>query len=125
MPMREHNHDDDGKTAPPGTDLALELDAMSRCLATLAPDARRESCQRSAAPVRESVAAGRAGSMPSHADGPADGQGLIVELIPRKRFTDLILARMTRQACEELVEEQRHAERLRQHGLLPRHRVLL
>ena len=125
MPLGENDRDAHGKTGTPGANLAGALDARSRRLETLFSDARHESCRNPAAQVSESVAADGAGSMPSRTDGRPDGQGLIVELIPRKRFTDLILARMTRQACEELVEEQRYAERLRQHGLLPRHRVLL
>ena len=125
MPLAEHDHDAHGKTATPGAHLARDLEAMSRRLETLFPDARRESGPHPAAQVSESVTADHAGSLPSRAEGRPDGQGLIVELIPRKRFTDLMLAQVTRQACEELVEEQRHAARLRQHGLLPRHRVLL
>jgi SpoVK/Ycf46/Vps4 family AAA+-type ATPase len=123
--MGERDQDADGKTATPGVNLARELNAMSGRLETLFAHARHESGHNLAAQGSESVAVDGAGSLPSRADGRPDGQGLTVQLIPRKRFMDLILARMTRQACEELVQEQRHAARLRQHGLLPRHRVLL
>jgi SpoVK/Ycf46/Vps4 family AAA+-type ATPase len=49
----------------------------------------------------------------------------LVELTPRRRIEDLVLAELTRQACEELIEEQRRAAVLRAHSLEPRHRVLL
>jgi len=104
-------------------DVAEELDSLSRRLEPLFPDARRDSPHHPGMRVSESVAAHGAAS--THRSRQPDSQGLYVTLTPRKRFTDLILARMTRKACEELVEEQRQAERLRQHGLWPRHRVLL
>ena len=49
----------------------------------------------------------------------------LVELTPRRRMEDLMLPDLTRQACDELVEEQRRASVLRAHSLEPRHRVLL
>jgi SpoVK/Ycf46/Vps4 family AAA+-type ATPase len=49
----------------------------------------------------------------------------LVELTPRRRIEDLVLADLTRQACVELIEEQRRAAILRAHSLEPRHRVLL
>ena len=125
MPVEENDHDVHGTTTRPGANLARALDAMSRRLEILVPDARHEACPHPDAQVSESIVAHHTGSIHARADGRPDGQGLLVELLPRKRFTDLILARMTRQACAELVEEQRQAERLQQHGLLPRHRVLL
>jgi SpoVK/Ycf46/Vps4 family AAA+-type ATPase len=49
----------------------------------------------------------------------------LVELTPHRRIEDLVLADLTRQACAELIEEQRRAAVLRAHSLEPRHRVLL
>jgi SpoVK/Ycf46/Vps4 family AAA+-type ATPase len=49
----------------------------------------------------------------------------LVELTPSRRIEDLVLADLTRQACDELIEEQRRAAVLRAHSLEPRHRVLL
>ena len=49
----------------------------------------------------------------------------LVELTPRRRIEDLVLADLTRQACDELIEEQRRSSVLRAHSLEPRHSVLL
>lgn len=49
----------------------------------------------------------------------------LLELTPRKRLDELILADVTRQACRELIEEQHRASVLRAHSLEPRHRILL
>jgi len=49
----------------------------------------------------------------------------LVELTPQRRIEDLMLPDLTRQACDELIEEQRRASVLRAHSLEPRHRVLL
>lgn len=49
----------------------------------------------------------------------------LVELTPRRRIEDLVLADLTRQACDELIEEQRRAALLRANSLEPRHRILL
>jgi len=86
---------------------------------TLNADARNR--QRAAAHASPSVAPHYTASIPQR----HDNRGLYVELTPHKRFCDLMLAQVTRKACEELVEEQRQAERLRRYGLLPRHRILL
>jgi SpoVK/Ycf46/Vps4 family AAA+-type ATPase len=52
--------------------------------------------------------------------------GLGVEMItPQRSLASLVLAAATREACEELVEEQERVELLRAHALEPRHRVLL
>ena len=50
---------------------------------------------------------------------------LFVESAPQRRLADLLLPPTTRDACEELIEEQRRADVLRSHGLEPRHRILL
>ena len=49
----------------------------------------------------------------------------LLEITPRRRLDDLILPDLTRQACDELIEEQHRASVLRAHSLEPRHRVLL
>jgi SpoVK/Ycf46/Vps4 family AAA+-type ATPase len=54
--------------------------------------------------------------------GPED---LVHEIVPERRFSDLILPRSVAVASQELVEEQHRADLLRSYGVEPRHRVLL
>jgi hypothetical protein len=70
----------------------------------------------------------------SHSAMPAPGEpaargpstrDLFVDRVPQRRLSDLLLPAVTRDACEELIEEQRRADVLRAHGLEPRHRILL
>ena len=56
--------------------------------------------------------------------GPST-RDLFVDRVPQRRLADLLLPTATRDACEELIEEQRRADVLRSHGLEPRHRILL
>lgn len=58
------------------------------------------------------------------ARGPST-RDLFVDRVPQRRLSDLLLPSVTREACEELIEEQRRADVLRAHGLEPRHRILL
>lgn len=58
------------------------------------------------------------------ARGPTT-RDLFVDRTPHRRLADLLLPDVTREACEELIEEQRRADVLRAHSLEPRHRVLL
>jgi AAA+ superfamily predicted ATPase len=88
-------------------------------------NARACACHRATVPISTSVAQHHTVSTQQRHESRSDSQGLYVELTPRKQFRDLMLAHVTRKACEELVEEQRQAQRLRQYGLLPRHRILL
>jgi hypothetical protein len=60
----------------------------------------------------------------SAARGPST-RDLLVERAPHRNLADLLLPPVTREACEELIEEQRRADVLRAHGLEPRHRILL
>ncbi len=60
----------------------------------------------------------------SAARGPST-RDLFVDRIPKRRLDDLLLPTVTRNACDELIEEQRRADVLRSHGLEPRHRILL
>jgi ATP-dependent Zn protease len=60
----------------------------------------------------------------SVARGPST-RDLFVDRIPQRRLSELLLPSVTREACEELIEEQRRADVLRSHGLEPRHRILL
>lgn len=62
--------------------------------------------------------------MEQSARGPST-RDLFVDRVPQRRLSDLLLPPVTREACEELIEEQRRADVLRAHGLEPRHRVLL
>lgn len=47
------------------------------------------------------------------------------EVRPRRSLASLVLPKVVRGACTELVEEHHRADLLRSHGLEPRHRVLL
>jgi len=50
---------------------------------------------------------------------------LVAELVPNRRFDDLILPPEAQQVVRELVEEQHRADLLRSYNLEPRNRVLL
>jgi SpoVK/Ycf46/Vps4 family AAA+-type ATPase len=56
---------------------------------------------------------------------PDDVNNFLLELVPRKTFSDLLLPENVISACQELVEEHHRADLLRSHNLEPRHRVLL
>jgi SpoVK/Ycf46/Vps4 family AAA+-type ATPase len=58
------------------------------------------------------------------ARGPSTRE-LLIERTPQRTLSDLLLPPVTREACEELIQEQRRADVLRSHGLEPRHRILL
>ena len=59
-------------------------------------------------------------SPPSEATarGPST-RDLFVERFPQRSLADLLLPPVTREACDELIEEQRRADVLRSHGLEP------
>lgn len=50
---------------------------------------------------------------------------LVFELLPEKRFSDLVLEQDVLEICRELVEEHHRADLLGSYGLEPRHRILL
>lgn len=54
-----------------------------------------------------------------------DNHGLLHETEPTGRLTDLVLPSAVRQATLDLVEEHHRRDRLRSHGVEPRHRILL
>jgi len=49
---------------------------------------------------------------------------LVYEIIPEKRFSDLVLEPDVLEICRELVEEHHRADLLGSYGLEPRHRIL-
>ena len=49
---------------------------------------------------------------------------LVYEIIPEKRFSDLVLEQDVLAICRELVEEHHRADLLGSYGLEPRHRIL-
>ena len=49
---------------------------------------------------------------------------LVYEIIPEKRFIDLVLEQDVLEICRELVEEHHRADLLGSYGLDPRHRIL-
>ncbi|HLC14815.1 MAG TPA: ATP-binding protein [Thermodesulfovibrionia bacterium] len=52
-------------------------------------------------------------------------KGLIFEIVPQKKFDDLIIEAQSLNICKDLVEEQHRADLLRSYGLEPRNRILL
>ncbi|MEM8801245.1 MAG: ATP-binding protein [Pseudomonadota bacterium] len=55
----------------------------------------------------------------------ARARDFIAEVMPRRRFEELILPEVTMTAVQQLVEEQQRASLLRSHSLEPRHSALL
>lgn len=49
---------------------------------------------------------------------------LVFEVIPEKRFDDIVLGRDTLEICREVVEEHHRADILNSYGISPRHRLL-
>lgn len=49
---------------------------------------------------------------------------LVFEVVPEKRFTDLVLEKDVLEICREVVEEHHRADLLGSYGLEPRHRIL-
>ncbi len=64
---------------------------------------------------------------PSSGNGRAGAawRNYAFELVPHRRLEELSLQPTTRQACRDLIDEQRRASVLRAHSVEPRHRVLL
>ncbi|MFA7347722.1 MAG: ATP-binding protein [Desulfurivibrionaceae bacterium] len=50
---------------------------------------------------------------------------LVYEIIPEKRFSDLVLEHDVLEICREVVEEHHRADLLGSYGIAPRHRLLL
>lgn len=59
--------------------------------------------------------------------GPAQpsGKDYLLEAIPQKLLSELVIPSITRRTIEGLIEEQQRADLLRSHGVQPRHRILL
>lgn len=51
--------------------------------------------------------------------------GLLFEVVPEKKFEDLVLDNQILKICRELIEEQKKADLLHSCGLEPRNRILL
>ncbi len=56
---------------------------------------------------------------------PVTKDGLLLEVVPRRRLADLSLTPETAALVSEVIEEQHRRDLLRTHGLEPRHRLLL
>lgn len=56
---------------------------------------------------------------------PITQDGLVAEIVPRRRLADVALSEENRQAVTEVVEEHQRSDLLRSHNLEPRHRLLL
>jgi SpoVK/Ycf46/Vps4 family AAA+-type ATPase len=50
--------------------------------------------------------------------------GLLSVSYPKQRLADLVLPKVLRQRLERIIKEQRHAARIRAHGLTPRRKIL-
>jgi hypothetical protein len=64
-------------------------------------------------------------ALPVATNGQPNGKDFLLELIPKRLLSSLILADITRCADEELIEEHHRSDLLRSHGMQPRHRILL
>ena len=56
---------------------------------------------------------------------PIAQDGLLLEVVPRRRLADLSLTPETATSMSEIIEEHRRRDVLRAHGLEPRHRLML
>lgn len=56
---------------------------------------------------------------------PVTQDGLLLEVVPRRRLADLALSEDTASLAAEVVEEHHRRDLLRTHGLEPRHRLML
>ncbi len=56
---------------------------------------------------------------------PVAQDGLLLEVVPRRRLADLSLTPETARSVSEVMEEHRRRDVLRAHGLEPRHRLML
>ena len=56
---------------------------------------------------------------------PVAQDGLLLEVVPRRRLADLSLTSETATSVSEVIEEHRRRDVLRAHGLEPRHRLML
>lgn len=54
-----------------------------------------------------------------------DGSGGIKRVEANINFDDLYLTKDVREACEDIINEQRRADLLRAHGMEPRHKILM
>lgn len=54
-----------------------------------------------------------------------NSNGLFFEYTPEITLSNLFLPELTKNSCEELIEEQHRADLLRSYGLEPRHKILL
>jgi hypothetical protein len=61
----------------------------------------------------------------AHPENLARGRDFLAEIQPQRRLDDIVLPKIARLACDQLVEEQQRSDVLRAHGLEPRHRMLL
>ena len=56
---------------------------------------------------------------------PRGSGALLHELLPRKKFSNLILSDIVLETCQSLIEEQHQMKLLQAHNLEPRNRILL
>jgi Cdc6-like AAA superfamily ATPase len=61
----------------------------------------------------------------SQLDQGTRGRDLLIELVPRRKLSDLVLNGHCLRIVEQLIEEQARADLLRSHSLEPRHSLLL
>ncbi len=54
-----------------------------------------------------------------------NGMNLFQKVIPERRLDQLFLSEVTKQSCNELIEEQMRADLLRSYGVEPRNKILL
>ncbi|GLK77669.1 ATPase [Methylopila jiangsuensis] len=95
-----------------------------RALAEEAKAKQQHTFAKRLANVIEAVGGGASLTLPS-ARLPDSVAGLLHEIVPRRRFDDLILSKDTREELDELRQEHENVELLYANSLSPRHTVLL
>ncbi|MDA3940672.1 MAG: ATP-binding protein [Spirochaetia bacterium] len=54
-----------------------------------------------------------------------NSKDLVFEVVPQRKFDDLIIEEQSIKICKDFIEEQHRADLLRSHGIEPRNRILL
>ena len=102
--------------------------AVRRTAETIAAEERDKKHTIVADRISKVLAAPRKSSTAKNGNGSIrvrDGSGGIQIREPDRTLNELYLTKNVREACDELIEEQRRADLLRAHGVDPRHRLLL
>ena len=75
--------------------------------------------------LEELISTTGSSATPRYQSPPVAQDGLLLEVVPRRRLADLSLTSQTATSVSEVIEEHRRRDVLRAHGLEPRHRLML